>query len=397
MNENSDKDPAWVISGADPSNGNAPGTLSDRVRSLRLPETMSDRVPRRNWVPWILSVVLLITSGYFAYEAYSRPAPPANPEDLKPVTSSDKAGSWDLASSGEVALESKGWIIPVHRIQISPKVSGMVMKLNIEEGKRVKKGEVLAEVETVDYLADRDRAQAALELARKKLEELQNGNRPEEIQASRAELEEMKAQRDQLFLEWKRNNNLREGTVVAMRDYEKAYADYKSMERRVDRMQQNYELMKLGPRKERIDQAKWDVKVAEEELKKTQWRLDNCTVTAPISGTILTKDAEEGNIVNQLSFNLKGSLCDMADLSDLEVELDIQERDVGKVFIGQECRVRSEAFPDRFYKGAVSRLMPIGNRGKGVLPVRVKLTVPKEEEGVYLKPEMGAIVSFLKK
>jgi multidrug resistance efflux pump len=397
MNENINKDPAWAVSGANTNNDNKPGTLSDRVRSLRLPETMIDRVPRRNWLPWVLCLVFLITSGYFAYEAYSRPAPPPIPEDLKPVTSSEKGGSAEMASSGEVALESKGWIIPVHRIQISPKVSGMVMKLNIEEGKRVKKGEVLAELETVDYLADRDRAQAALEMSRKKLEELQNGNRPEEIQASRAELEEMKAQRDQLFLEWKRNNNLREGTAVAMRDYEKAYADYKSMERRVDRMQQNYELMKLGPRKERIDQAKWDVKVAEEELKKTQWRLDNCTVTAPISGTILTKDAEEGNIVNQLSFNLKGSLCDMADLSDLEVELDIQERDVGKVFIGQECRVRSEAFPDRFYKGAVSRLMPIGNRGKGVLPVRVKLTVPKEEEGVYLKPEMGAIVSFYRK
>ncbi|HEV3203342.1 MAG TPA: efflux RND transporter periplasmic adaptor subunit [Gemmataceae bacterium] len=397
MNENINKDPAWAVSGTNTNTDNKPGTLSDRVRSLRLPETMIDRVPRRNWLPWVLCLVFLITSGYFAYEAYSRPAPPPIPEDLKPVTSSEKGGSAEMASSGEVALESKGWIIPVHRIQISPKVSGMVMKLDIEEGKRVKKGEVLAELETVDYLADRDRAQAALEMSRKKLEELQNGNRPEEIQASRAELEEMKAQRDQLFLEWKRNNNLREGTAVAMRDYEKAYADYKSMERRVDRMQQNYELMKLGPRKERIDQAKWDVKVAEEELKKTQWRLDNCTVTAPISGTILTKDAEEGNIVNQLSFNLKGSLCDMADLSDLEVELDIQERDVGKVFIGQECRVRSEAFPDRFYKGAVSRLMPIGNRGKGVLPVRVKLTVPKEEEGVYLKPEMGAIVSFYRK
>jgi HlyD family secretion protein len=395
MNEKMDKEPAWMISEAEPIADGKPGTLSDRVRSLRLPTGMSETMARRARVPWVLCLVFLCTSGYLAYEKYLRPAPPVNPEELKPISLGDKSGSREIASSGEVALESKGWIIPVHRIQISPKVSGMVMKLNIEEGKRVKKGDVLAELETVDYLADRDRAKAALELARKKLEELQNGNRPEEIEASRAELEENKAQRDQLLLEWKRNDNLQ--SAVAMRDYEKAYADYKSMERRVDRMQRNFELMKLGPRQERIDQAKWDVRVAEEELRKCQWRLDNCTVTAPISGTILTKDAEEGNIVNQLSFNLKGSLCDMADLSDLEVELDIQERDVSKVFIGQDCRVRSEAFPDRFYSGVVSRLMPIGNRGKGVLPVRVKLTVPKEEEGVYLKPEMGAIVSFLKK
>jgi hypothetical protein len=85
----------------------------------------------------------------------------------------------------------------------------------------------------------------------------------------------------------------------------------------------------------------------------------------------------------------------MADLSDLEVELDITERDVGKVQKGMPCRIRAEAFPDRNYGGYVDRLMPIANRAKGAVPVRVKIKVPKEEEGVYLKPEMGAIVAFL--
>ena len=87
----------------------------------------------------------------------------------------------------------------------------------------------------------------------------------------------------------------------------------------------------------------------------------------------------------------------MADLSDLEVDLTIQERDISKVFQGQKCKVRAEAFPDRVYEGYVSRLMPIADRAKGAIPVRVKVKVPAEEEGVYLKPEMGALVSFLKK
>jgi hypothetical protein len=59
------------------------------------------------------------------------------------------------------------------------------------------------------------------------------------------------------------------------------------------------------------------------------------------------------------------------------------------------CRIRSEAFPDRNYGGYVDRLMPTANRAKGAVPVRVKIKVPKDEEGVYLKPEMGAIVAFL--
>ena len=57
--------------------------------------------------------------------------------------------------------------------------------------------------------------------------------------------------------------------------------------------------------------------------------------------------------------------------------------------------MRAEAYPDRIYEGVVSRLMPIADRAKGAVPVRVKVTIPAEEEGVYLKPEMGAIVSFL--
>ena len=73
----------------------------------------------------------------------------------------------------------------------------------------------------------------------------------------------------------------------------------------------------------------------------------------------------------------------------------IQERDVSKIFKGQRCKVRSEAWPDRVYEGYVSRLMPIADRAKGAVPVRVKVQVPAQEEGVYLKPEMGAIVSFL--
>ncbi len=70
---------------------------------------------------------------------------------------------------------------------------------------------------------------------------------------------------------------------------------------------------------------------------------------------------------------------------------------MAKVFRGQNCRIRPDAFPERTYEGSVSRLMPIADRAKGAVPVRVKVRVPKDEEGVYLKPEMSAVVSFLKK
>jgi HlyD family secretion protein len=141
--------------------------------------------------------------------------------------------------------------------------------------------------------------------------------------------------------------------------------------------------------------ARAQVQQSEAELAKAKWKLDNCTIHAPISGTILKKNAEEGNIVNPIAFNGSFSLCDMADLANLEVDLSIQERDIAQIFPGQKCKIRAEAFPNRVYQGVVSRLMPIADRAKGAIPVRVQVVVPAEEEGVYLKPEMGVIVSFL--
>jgi multidrug resistance efflux pump len=169
------------------------------------------------------------------------------------------------------------------------------------------------------------------------------------------------------------------------------------MVRRVERLTSAFNLMKIGPRQEKIDAAKAEVALAQADFDKAQWRFDNCIVKAPVSGTILKKNAEEGNIVNPIVFQGSYSICTMANLADLEVDLYIQERDVANVFVGQRCKVHTEAYPDRIYNGSVSRLMPIADRAKGAIPVRVKLEIPAEEEGVYLKPEMGAIVSFYKK
>ncbi|MFM9069396.1 MAG: HlyD family secretion protein, partial [Planctomycetota bacterium] len=231
---------------------------------------------------------------------------------------------------------------------------------------------------------------------RQRLLELENGSRPEEIDQAKAELAESEAQLVQLEAEWRRGSQLVIGKVITTQDYELIDSRYRMMQRRVDRLRLSLKLATDGPRLERIEVARAEVKQAEADIAKTKWRLDNCRILAPISGTILKKNAEEGNIVNPIAFNGSYSVCEMADLSDLEVSLDVQERDIARVFKGQKCRVRAvDAFTDRNYEGVVARLMPIADRAKGAIQVRVRLQVPADEEGVYLKPEMGVTVSFL--
>ncbi len=151
---------------------------------------------------------------------------------------------------------------------------------------------------------------------------------------------------------------------MAREAFEEAESRYRAMLRRAERLDAAVKLMEKGPRIERIQAAKADVLQAQAELDKALWRLDKCEIKAPIPGTILRKNAEKGNIVNPIAFNGSYSLCEMADLSKIEVELTIQERDIARVFLKQKCRIRTEAFPDRWYNGYVSRIMPIADRAR---------------------------------
>jgi HlyD family secretion protein len=344
-------------------------SLGDRVRALRLPDDaeMRSRGAGRRIVSLVLLAALLaggVGAGYYAVKqgwlnkltgkkyseatdvssgnsSTSAKSPPLPSSSA--TSSSSPAGSIPVASSGNVTLEAKGYIIPAHQILVSPMVSGRILALSIEEGRRVEKGAVLAELETTEYEADVAGAEATRDVAKSSLEELNRGNRPEEIAAAKAELAEAEVQREMLLSDWKRKKQLRENRVLSENEYEQAESQFKAMDRRVERLRNNHKLMVEGPRVERIAVAKAQVHQAEAELKRAQWRFDNCTIRAPISGTILKKNAEEGNIVNPIAFNGSFSLCEMADLSDLEVDLSIQERDIARVKKGQRCKVRAEA------------------------------------------------------
>lgn len=383
--------------------GATPTPLSDKVRSLRI--TAPPPRQRSSVFPWLLCLVLAGSTGYLAFMQYGTQQRPVDPPRVQP---SAAAPTQSTAASGDVVVLSKGYIVPTHQILVSPKVSGMVKYLRIqkpdlppeegiplEEGMRVEKGDILAQLESTDYEADVARARAMLASAQQKLE-MEQKNVPNEIERAKAELEEAITNRDYLKSIVARNERLSKTSAVSPTEIEKSVSDFDAAVHRVNRLSRTLEIVQ-GPRAERIKVAEAEVNQAQAELTKAEWKLGNCRILAPGSGTILKKNVEEGNIVNPVAFNGSFSVCEMADLSDLEVDLSIQERDVAQVFKGQRCKIKSEAYPDRVYEGYVSRLMPIADRAKGALPVRVKVQVPPDEEGVYLKPEMGAEVSFYRK
>lgn len=392
------------------------GTLTDRVQSLRLPPPP----PRSttSGVAWGLVLVLFASTVYLALggtipyvprplaeTSVSAGSPEASARSTSAQTttssvdaSADATPATGTATSAsptpQIALESKGWIIPEQQILVSPQVSGRVIELNFEAGQRVQKGDVLAVLDSTEYQAEYERALAEVAMARERLLEAQQGNRPDEIRQAQAELAENRTQLEQAQRLLKRKEELFRQGVITAQELEDAQSQFEMLRNRVEKLSAAAQLVIDGPRAERKRAAEAELHRAEAELRRAQWRLENTVVRAPITGTILKKNAELGNLVNPVAFNGSFSLCEMADLSKLEVELSIQERDIAKVFKYQRCKVRPEAFPERVYEGYVSRLMPIADRAKSAVPVRVRLTVPAEEEGIYLKPEMGATVTF---
>lgn len=389
--------------------------LRSRVQSLRIPEDQK-RSGGRGWL-WFLILLLLGTNGYTGYRLYqligssqkkteSEKLAAADPaaNATSSATQTDSNNSSNSTSSApqpaagpksQIALESRGYITPAKQILVSPKVSGTLVMLNIEEGKRVTKGDILAEIEQTEYKAELDRQLALLAGAKQRLLELETGSRPEEVSQAEAELSEAQNELVEAERQYKRQLQLSKQSAGADTNLTQAETNYHTQQRKVERSKLALDLLKKGPRIERVEAARAEVQQVQADLERAQWRIGNCTIKAPISGTILRKNAEEGNIVNPVAFNGSYSVCEMADLSNLEIELKILEADIKKVRVGQRCTVTADAWPDRKYEGRVDRLMPIADRAQGAIPTRVKVRVPADEEGIYLKPEMSAVVTFL--
>jgi HlyD family secretion protein len=396
--------------------GSRPG-LSDRVRSLRLGGAAEAAPSRMRFLPWIVSFVLLLTSTAFAFRAYSvgtmpgqdggRSADAGSASEKKFERPTGSATS--VSSETEVVLQSKGYVIPLSLVQVSPKVGGQLEWINPDliEGHPFEVGDVLAVIENTDYLADFDVARSAWRAARERRIEVEL-TLPEEVKQAEADLDETRQNSTQLKLDMERNRRLIAGNAATQRDMELAKYTYDATVARIRRLESSLRLVKTGRMETRIRTAIHEESQARATYDRARVRLEWTEVIAPVSGTILTKKAELGNIVNPSAFSsgISASLCDMADLRQLEIDMSIQERDIAAIKENQLCFVMPEAYEKdkeflarhpRGYEGFVSRLMPTADRAKGAIPVRVRIKdIPKDESGKYLRPDMGALVSFMR-
>ena len=298
-------------------------------------------------------------------------------------------------AAGSTVLSASGYIVAHHKISVNSKVTGRVAWIGVEKGDKVKESQVLVRLEDQEFRAMYEQAQGAWESAKARLAEAEHGSRPEEIQQADHNLSEARATaaNDKVTLD--RTHELFSQGVVSKQALDDAQARYDADQQRANSLEQSLSLSKLGPRVEQIDRARADVVQAKGQMDYAKSQLDATVIRAPVTGTILERTAEKGELVTaQFASGAeggpRGSVVALADLNDIQVELDIAQDDFAKLSPRQEVIVTLDAFKDRSYKGEIAEMSPEANRQKATVQVKVQILQPDS----YLRPEMNATVQF---
>jgi len=248
------------------------------------------------------------------------------------------------ATAGSSILTVSGYIINRERIEISPRFLGMVKWIGVKKGDNVTNGQVVVQLDDAEFSARLVEAEGQLRNAQAAVE------------------------RDEL--NYQRITNLI-GTAIES----KQNGD-------------NARLALAG------DRASLLAAQGTYDLAKTY--VDWCVIRSPINGVVLEKLVNPGELVMPQSFGgARGpstALLAVADLKDLQVEIDVNEADLSKISLNQKCRVSPEAYADKTYAGIVAEIAPEADRAKGTLQIKVQITNPDQ----YLTPQLSAKVDFLK-
>ncbi|MGC8916786.1 MAG: efflux RND transporter periplasmic adaptor subunit [Thermoanaerobaculum sp.] len=252
-------------------------------------------------------------------------------------------------------VKASGNISPRRKVEIQSKVIGEIVALPFREGEAVKAGQVVVEIEKKLYQAACDQARAALEQARVQLERARAELANAELEADRVE---------RLFREGVVSEQARDQARLAL---EQAQVGVRAQERA-------------------IEQATFAYRRALEDL-------DRTTIRAPMDGVVISRRAEVGETAIMGTTNFPGSvLTVIGDLSELVAEVEVPERDVVHLALGQDAAVKVDAIPDEAFPGKVVEIASSGTKLGDVVKFKVKVALDKPDP--RLKPEMTAKVEI---
>ena len=362
--------------------------LNERLRSLKIerPEIPARPPGTRTPKLVLLGVAALIALVAFAYLFFFSSA--------KPISVARVGVETAGASSGESVLTASGYVVAHHKIAVGAKVMGRVAWIGVEKGDTVTEGQVLVRLEDSEFRAQVNQANANLAAAQARLDRLQSGSRPQEKLKDKAAVLEAEANLKNAEAEYQRTETLYRSGVTSKAELDRALAQRDSARALVEAARQSSQMTDIGPRKEEIRAGEAEVQQMKAAVDYARTQLAATEIKAPVAGTVLERIVERGEMVTPSAFGGSGartSVVDLADLTDLQIELDISQVDFARLKMGQKAEIIPEAFPNLRFAGFVEEIAPEANRAKATVQIKVKVENPNEQ----LRPEMNARVNFL--
>lgn len=296
-------------------------------------------------------------------------------------------------SSGSLALSGN---VETDEVVLAFEVPGRLVERPAQEGGRLKRGDLVARLDTADFDREVVRAEGVAAAARAQLDELVHGARPEEVRQGEAALASAKADLDRASADFERVSALSREGVVSRRDYDAALSARDMAGARLAQAQEALDLLRRGPRSERVEAARAQASQADASLALARSRLEKARLLSPLDGLVLSKHAEPGEVLAAGS-----PVVSAADLSRVWVRAYVEETDLGRVKVGQRARVATDTYPGRTYEGRVSFIASEAEftpkfvqtkRERVKLVYRVKVDVPNPDD--TLKPGMPADVEI---
>lgn len=252
-------------------------------------------------------------------------------------------------------LNASGYVVAQTKASVASKITGLLVELNVEEGHKVRQGQVLAVLENNDYKATLARAEASQAAARFALKQAE------------AELYDAR-------LIYERNSRLVERGVISRQDFDTSDARFRQA-------------------RAAVLAARSQVRVAEAAVLEAKVNLDYTYIRAPFDAVVLTKNADIGDIITPIGAaqQAQASVVTIADMDSLMVEADVSESSIAKVKVGQPAEIQLDALPDERFPGRVHMIVPTADRSKASVQVKVAFL----ERDPRVLPEMSAKAAFL--
>jgi RND family efflux transporter MFP subunit len=305
------------------------------------PVPASKRRPFRAWA-WLAGLLVV------SYVAYAMLGEKAVEVDIGTVGTLYPAQAYTL-------LNASGYVVPQTRADVASKATGRLERLEVEEGSRVTRGQIIARIENQDVVANLHQAEANVAVAQTRLKRAEA-----ELRVARLALNRARALAARKFI----SPDLVDAEIAREA---KAAAE--------------------------VGSAQAEIAAAEAAYDGAKVAVEYTLIRAPFDGVILEKHADLGDILAPFSSTAlsKGSVVSMADLDTLKVEADVSESSLAKVSLGQPCEIQLDALPDTRFSGVVDQIVPTVDRTKATVMVKVRFV----EKDSRVLPDMSAKVAFL--